>query len=151
MKQLQQKLTEKDSKALEVAKALCVMFEGFRAERYLCPAGVLTIGFGTTQNIPEGPITKDEALELLDRDLMKILPAVSSLCPNLNSNQLGAVLSWTYNLGIGNLKKSTMLKRIQEENYKEAAIELRRWNKVNKKVLKGLVNRRELESKVFTL
>lgn len=138
-----------------IAAALCRRFEGFRAAPYLCPAGVATIGYGTTR-YPDGrsvglrdtPITRERADVLLMHDLRAaFLPAVLRLCPGIDTaGRLAAVLDWTYNLGPGNLAASTLRRRIAAGRWDDVPTELRRWNRGGGRVLPGLVRRREAEA-----
>ena len=143
--------------AVELAAALCREFEGFRDRPYLCPAGVPTIGYGSTF-FPDGRkvtmnsplITRERAEEMLQHALLTtFLPAVLRQCPNLKTaipERVAAILDWTYNLGEGNLATSTLRKRLLAEDWAGACTEILRWNKgPNKKPLPGLVRRREAE------
>jgi lysozyme len=136
--------------AIEKAANLCKEFEGFKAEEYICPAGVPTIGFGTTRDYPKGPITEEQATELLERDLEQACERVQRYAPDLTDNRLAAILSWVYNLGIGNFVNSTMLKKIRENDHEAAAQELLRWDKVNGKPMAGLTRRRKAEYDLYT-
>ncbi|MFZ9066242.1 MAG: lysozyme [bacterium] len=137
------------AEALDFAADLCIRFEGFSPVEYLCPAGVKTIGYGTTTNYPVGPITEAQGRDLLYRDLSYVLPSVLALCPVLDGFRLSAVLSWTYNLGVGRLRASTMRKRINEGDWESAAREMKRWNRANGRILRGLVIRRQVEAELF--
>ena len=63
--------------------------------------------------------------------------------------QFDALVSWTFNLGAGNLNSSTMLKKLNNQEYDEVASQMKRWNKANGKVLEGLVRRREAEALLY--
>ena len=67
----------------------------------------------------------------------------------LNQNQFDALVSWTFNLGPGNLRSSTLLKRLNAGDYRGAADEFLKWNKADGKVLPGLTKRREAERALF--
>lgn len=138
-----------EEEVLNLAVDICKEFEGFKAYEYICPAGIKTIGYGTTRDYPEGPITEQEATELLKRDLKENLKYIKFYAPNLTDHKLAAILSWVYNLGIGNFKSSTMLKRIKVGKHKEAATELLRWDKANGKPLAGLTRRRKREHDIY--
>jgi lysozyme len=141
------------------ALSLIKYFEGFRSKPYLCSAGVPTIGFGSTfykdgtkVTLNDKPIDIHMAVELLDFTISTVfLPSVLKFCPVLVNypNRLGAIVSFTYNLGAGNLKVSTLRKRINSELWEEAANELLKWNKAGGKVNKGLERRRKSESVLF--
>jgi lysozyme len=68
---------------------------------------------------------------------------------SLAQNQFDALVSWTYNLGGGNLKASTMLKVLNSGDYDEVPNQIKRWNKAGGKVLEGLVRRRQAEADMF--
>jgi len=126
-------------------------FEGFESKAYLCPANVWTIGYGRTKNVKEGDtITEMQA----DRDLLEELEVFGNQVLNtvkvpLKQNELDALTSWTYNLGVGNLQSSTLLKELNSKNYNAAGQEMLRWNKAGGKVLAGLTRRRESEAKLW--
>ena len=126
-------------------------FEGFESKAYLCPANVWTIGYGRTKNVKEGDtITEIQA----ERDLLEELEVFGNQVLNtvkvpLKQNELDALTSWTYNLGVGNLQSSTLLKELNSKNYNAAGQEMLRWNKAGGKVLAGLTRRREAEAKLW--
>ena len=126
-------------------------FEGFEDTAYLCPANVWTIGYGRTRNVKEGDrITEPQA----ERDLLEELEefkqqVLNSVKVELKQNELDALTSWTYNLGVGNLKSSTLLKKLNAGNKSEVPAEMVRWNKANGKVLAGLTKRREAEAELW--
>jgi lysozyme len=126
-------------------------YEGYRLKAYKCPAGVWTIGFGHTGNVKEGQvITQVQADALFDKDVQKFVEGVNKLVKvEINQNQFDALVSFTYNLGIGALKKSTLLQYVNKKQFDKAANEFDRWNKAGGKVLKGLVNRRNSEEALF--
>lgn len=141
------------------ALSLIKYFEGFRSKPYLCSAGVPTIGFGSTfykdgkkVTLNDRPIDILVATDLLDYTIRtSFLPSVLKLCPVLANSEtkLGAIVCFTYNLGAGNLRVSTLRKMINEERWEEAANELLRWNKAGGKVSRGLQRRRESEKVLF--
>lgn len=126
-------------------------FEGLYLEAYKCPAGVWTIGWGTTKGVTPGmKITKEKAEELLRADLVKFEAAVEkNVKVTINQNMFDSLVSFTYNLGEGNLKSSTLLKKLNSEDYYGASQEFQRWNKAGGKVLNGLIRRREAERDLF--
>ena len=131
-------------------------FEGCQLKAYKCPAGVWTIGWGTTEPINgvaihEGmTITQKQADELLLKNLKSYESGVNRLVKvKLNQNQFDALVSFTYNCGVGALQKSTLLEKLNKGDYIGASNEFPRWNKAGGKVLKGLVRRREAERKLF--
>lgn len=132
-------------------------FEGFRAKAYKCPAGVWTIGYGTTaaanvgiDPVPGMVITEDEAEAYLEATLEKfghqIKPHIKA---PINNNEYGAFLSLAYNIGPGAFNGSTALRKFNAGDKPGAAKALLMWNKAGGRVLKGLVRRREAEKKLF--
>ena len=126
-------------------------FEGCKLQSYKCPAGIWTIGYGTTLGIrPAMRITLQEAENYLKRDLKQFEDCVNMLVKVvLTQNEFDSLVSWTYNLGCGSLRKSTMLKYLNEGKKQFVTSEMVKWNKANNKVLKGLILRREAEAKLF--
>ena len=104
-------------------KKLIKSFEGFRAIAYICPAGVPTIGYGTTRingsRVKEGmKITSDEAEVFLEQDLKVFEDAINhNVLVEINQNQFDALVSFVYNVGIANFKKSTLLKKLNKGDY----------------------------------
>lgn len=126
--------------------------EGLRLEAYLCPAGVWTIGYGHTGSDvwPGLVITKEWAEWLLEEDLKRFEANVSGYVKvDLTQDQFDALVSFTYNVGAEAFKNSTLLKKLNAEDYEGAANEFPRWNKSKGKVLGGLVKRRNEERKLF--
>ncbi len=143
-------------RAVNLAAALCRRFEGFRASPYLCPAGVATIGYGTTTYddgkrvlLTDPPVTREQADTMLSRRLRRVyLPALLRACPALATappGRVAALLDWTYNLGEGNLRASTLRRRVNAGEWNDVPAELRRWVFGGGVRLPGLVARREAE------
>lgn len=130
-------------------------FEEFRGTAYKCPAGVWTIGYGTTQNVKEGQkISEFDASTKLHKWLIDQGKTVKKLIhTDINNRQYTAIMSFVYNLGVSAFASSTLLKKINEGDYKGAGDEFLRWTKATingeKKVLPGLVKRRKVERLVF--
>lgn len=137
--------------ALELIKT----YEGFSAKSYKCPAGVWTIGYGTTKvkgrAVTEGQrCTKEDAEQYLCDDLQVFAQAVKRFVKvPITDNQFAALLSFTYNLGAGALEGSTLLKRLNEGKYATAQAEFYKWIRAAGKVLPGLVKRRAAEAELF--
>lgn len=140
--------------ATAIAAALCRRFEGLYLSPYLCPAGVPTIGFGATYyqdgtrvTLQDPPITRQQAEDLLLWMIRTVyLPAVLKLCPGITCPaRLAAIIDFTYNLGSGNLRASTLRKRINADDWVAVVTELLKWDKAGGKRLKGLTRRREAE------
>lgn len=140
--------------AIDLASRLARKFEGYYSAPYLCPAGVATIGFGSTRyedgssvSLHDLPITRKRAEELMQWELRTAcLPAVLRLCPGADTpERVAALLDFTYNLGQGNLRASTLRRKVNSGQWDQAPAELRKWVRSGGKVLKGLVLRREAE------
>lgn len=143
------------SAAIEVAATLARRFEGLYLKPYLCPAGKPTIGYGATfyntgrvVTLSDPPISKEYAEALLQWMLRTVyLPAVRRQCPDVDDpNRLGALLDFTLNLGEGNLRASTLRRRINEGRWEDVPAELSRWKFGGGRVQKGLVLRRAAEA-----
>jgi lysozyme len=126
-------------------------FEGFKAWAYLCPAGVWTIGYGTTRNVKKGQtVTPSQAMALLVEDVKKFENDVNNYVKvPLTQNQFDALVCFAYNVGSGNLKTSTLLKLVNTKDFAGAAAQFVRWNKADGRTLAGLTRRREAEAKLF--
>lgn len=128
-------------------------FEGFHASAYQCPAGVWTIGYGHTRGVKEGDvISPQEADLLLEEDLAHAGRSVQRLITvPLTDNQFAALVGFTFNLGEGNLKDSTLRAKLNAGDHDAVPSEMARWvkatdPKTGKKVtLRGLVRRRAAE------
>lgn len=132
-------------------------FEGLKLDAYLCPANVPTIGYGNTfyadgKKVKLGDkITKEQADTLflgIAEDFAKRVRGL--LKKDLNENQFSALVCLAYNIGVANLNKSTLLKKVNV-NPSDPSInaEFLKWNKAGGKVLAGLTRRREAESKLY--
>tara|TARA_R110002012_G_scaffold321835_1_gene551702 strand:+ start:1085 stop:1540 length:456 start_codon:yes stop_codon:yes gene_type:complete len=142
------------NKGLEIIKK----HEGLRLKPYLCPANVPTIGYGATYypngakvNMTNGSITEQYAEDMLKDMLVRYEDGVSRYVQvQLNQNQFDALVSFAYNLGLGALKSSTLLKRINENPCDpDIKMQFKRWVKADGKTLTGLVKRRKEESKLY--
>lgn len=122
-------------------------FEGCRLRPYLCPAGVWTCGWGSTgaDVIPGRAWTQEYADRRMRQDAEKFARGTLALCPNLSGNDLCAIADFAYNLGLGNLRISTLRKRINAGDREAAYRELRKWVRGGGRALPGLVKRREAE------
>ena len=140
---------------LEIAASLCKQYEGFRSKPYLCPAGVATIGYGSTYysdgrkvTLQDPPMDEPMASALLMYELQHTyLPGTLRNCPILATDErrLNAVVDFCYNLGIGRLQTSTLKRKINAQDWEGAKEELKKWNKGGGKVLAGLDKRRKSE------
>ena len=131
--------------------ALIKRFEGLRLTAYRDSVGVWTIGYGHTKGVRRWHrITRRQANNFLRQDVRWAERAVNRyvrVC--LNQSQFDALVSWTFNLGSGNLRRSTMLKRINARRWSRVPCEMIRWNRAGGRVLRGLVRRRKAEARLF--
>jgi len=144
------------SRGLEIAENLCRRFEGLRLSPYTCPAGIPTIGYGSTRYedgrlvaLSDPPITKERAEYLLFTTLRRdYLPGVVKASPGLltNPNVLGAMIDFAYNLGVPRYRASTLRKCVDAEDWAGAKRELVKWVRGGGKILPGLVARRKAEA-----
>jgi len=135
------------TKGLEMIKH----FEGLELNAYQCAAGVWTIGYGHTKDVQQGMvISENTANEMLVEELNEYESYITGLVTvELNQNQFDAMVSWVYNLGVGNLKASTLLKVLNAGDYAGVPAQMMRWNKAGGKVLEGLTRRRQAEADLF--
>lgn len=127
-------------------------WEGCSLEAYVCPAGVLTIGYGHTgPDVTKGmKITEQEAEALLARDLEKFEKQLDSLGLTFKQYQYDALVSFIYNVGFANFLNSTMLKKIKANaTTKDISDEFHKWVYAGGKKLKGLVERRKDEAAMW--
>ena len=132
--------------------ALIKEYEGCKLKAYVCPAKVLTIGWGSTgSHVKSGEtITQAEADALLMKDLVRFENGVEKLVTvPMTQGMYDALVSFSFNLGLGNLKSSTLLKKVNAGDKAGAANEFKKWVKAGGVTLAGLVRRREAERKLF--
>lgn len=127
--------------------------EGIFLQAYRCPANVLTIGYGHTAGVQPGDvITAEQADTFLQEDVAESVRAVNRLVTvPLTQNQFDALVSFVFNLGIGNFRTSTLLKKLNAGDYSGAAEEFPRWVRAGGKQLPGLIKRRDAEKTLFLL
>lgn len=140
---------------LDIAAALCKQYEGFRSKPYLCPAGIPTIGYGSTYyghgakvSLSDAPISEPEASNLLLNELRNTyLPGVLRNCPILATDEkkCNAIVDFCYNLGVGRLQTSTIKRKINAQDWEGAKEQLMLWTKGGGRVLPGLLKRRTAE------
>ena len=138
-------------KASVDAYQLIKQFEGLRLEAYLCPAGIWTIGYGHTSDVsPNSFITTQEADEYLHRDVASVEMQLNKLNLSLSQCQWDAIISFVFNVGIGNFKASTLLAKIRINPDDNSIMdEFLRWVYANGKVMRGLQKRRLAEMKLY--
>ena len=143
-------------------KDLLSQWEGFKLNVYKDSARLDTIGVGHlitkdelksgTININgsavnyKGGLTKQQVLDLLGQDLKRFDEAVAkNVTVSLNQNQFDTLVSFSFNIGVGAFKKSTLLKVLNKGQYNNVPPQLLRWNKAGGKPVPGLTNRRKKE------
>lgn len=131
-------------------------FEGKELKAYKDSVGVWTIGYGHTAMAgPPNPragmvISEAEAEAILKDDLTDFAKGVAALIKvPVTDNQFGALVSFAFNVGVGALKGSTLLRKLNAKDYVGASNEFAKWNKAGGKVLAGLVRRRAAEKTLF--
>lgn len=153
----------------EAGIQLIKSFEGCHNSPYKCPATLWTIGYGRVLYPDQARLktgeraayllrsehnrvfANDEIDALLEADLLRFEAGVLRLCPAIADRQchLDAVVSFAFNVGLGNLQSSTLRMKYNREDYEGAADEFLKWNKAGGKVLRGLERRREAERALF--
>lgn len=130
---------------------LIAKWEGFESEAYRDVVGIWTIGFGHTKDVKEGDkISYFDAVSLLKKEVTHFARGIElNVTVTLTQNMFDALTSFAYNLGLGNLKRSTLLRKLNGEDYEGAAREFKRWNKAGGKVYRGLTSRRLEEEELF--
>lgn len=139
-------------------------FEGFSAKAYLCPAGVPTIGYGSTTDVKLGQtITKEAAEKRLIADLGYCERVVEkAVTVKLSQSQFDALVSFVYNVGEGskersgfvrlkNGRPSSLLLAINKSRFLDVPAKMLEWNKAKGKVLAGLTRRRQAEADLFMI
>lgn len=131
--------------------ALVASFEGLRTAAYQDGGGIWTIGYGHTGDVHEGDTcTREQALEWLSYDLATADAAINRLVKvPLNQHQFDALVSFTYNVGQGNLAKSTLLSLLNQKAYDGAASQFLVWDKIAGVSSPGLAIRRAKEKALF--
>ena len=127
-------------------------FEGLYLKSYKCPAGVWTIGYGTTgDDVFEGlKITQEQAESELVGDIDSVCDHVEQdITFPLSDNQFSAVVSLVYNIGISAFLKSTILQKLNKGDISGSAKEFMRWNKIKGVASPGLTRRRKAEMDLF--
>jgi GH24 family phage-related lysozyme (muramidase) len=135
-------------------KKLIHGFEGIRLKAYKAvPTETYwTIGYGHYgSDVKEGmTITKEKANELFEKDIARFEKAVNEAVKvEINQNMFDALVSFSYNVGVGAFQTSTLLEKLNKGDFIGASEEFKRWNKSSGKVLNGLVRRRTMEMELF--
>jgi len=141
--------------AMALLLALVERFEGLRLRPYICPAGVPTIGLGSTRyedgtpvRLTDSPITRERAYAIAqDQLLREYIPQTLALCPGIDTQRrCAALVDFAYNLGSGSLRGSTLRKRVNAGRWDDVPGELSKWVRGGGRILPGLVARRKAEA-----
>jgi lysozyme len=134
-------------------------FEGLRLNAYKCSAGVPTIGYGSCfypdkSNVKMGDVLRDkEEAEVLLINTLKdydIYVSKYTKSVKLTQHQFDALVCFAFNVGLGNLSKSTLLKKVlANPNDETIPLEFAKWNRGGGVVLQGLVKRRKKEGELY--
>lgn len=126
-------------------------FEGLRLTAYKCPAGVWTIGYGHTEGVKEGDeITREQAERMLFDDTEQYRLAVDkAVSITLNYNEMEALTSLCYNIGIRGFTNSTLVNKLNQGDKLGAAMEFPKWSKIGRERSRGLLRRRMAEAELF--
>lgn len=135
---------------------LITKYEGLKLDAYVCPAGLWTVGYGSTilngRRVTEkDTITVEQAKQALyDHLENEVYPVLmNTVKVPLNQNQFDALCSFIYNVGSGLFMQSTLLKKLNIHDYSGASREFKRWVYAAGKKLNGLITRRLEEEALF--
>ena len=144
----------------ETGLNLIKSYEGCSLVAYQCPANIWTIGYGNTEYLkqfsdPSGiRITQEKADELFAQNIEKFENGVSAIFTQnlLNDNQFSALVSFAYNVGLRTLRRSSLLRYIEENpnNFDFIRYQFLKWDHVGTRVLSGLLKRREAEFNLYS-
>ena len=135
----------------EEGVALIKKFEGCELSSYQCSAGVFTIGYGHTLGVEDGDsCTQEEADQMLVDDLEEFENYVNDIVETeLTQNEFDALVSFSFNVGLGNFQSSTLRSKLNRKDYEGAANEFWKWRRAGGRILPGLVKRRADEKALF--
>lgn len=157
-------LSPQSAIALDHAEQLIKEFErgpngSFAARPYLCPAGKRTIGWGhviLSDDAIQYPITENQANYILRQDILRIADRIEhAIRVHTTLSMKAALISFTFNVGVYAFRNSTLLRLLNSGDYRGAADQFDRWNKVTdprtglKIILPGLTRRRSMEKELF--
>ncbi len=156
---MEQTAKTKRPSAAKLAAEVIKDFEGYSSKPYLCPANIPTIGYGNTMYANGERVTMDdpeidqkEAKKMLMDTVKSVEKQVKNVVEvKLPAHKLAALISFTYNVGIGNFSNSTLLAWVNSNpDFPRIPEQFRRWNKGGGKILNGLIRRREAEIELWT-
>jgi len=144
-------MIDDDASAKASLYALIRRFEGLYLKPYLCPAGVLTIGYGTTGPAvtPDAVWTVEQAEAAMQKEANVCYTAAKKLAKDATYSQWAALADFGYNLGVTRLAGSTLLKKINAGDRQAAKLEIEKWVWGGGRVLPGLIARRQAESELL--
>ena len=159
---LARKIMSDDIRCNQAGIDLICEFEGFYSKPYLCPAGVPTLGYGSTfhpngkkVSLSDSSITKEQAKEYLAHDLKKeednLNTFLKTLNIKLNENQFSALISFAYNLGFGKIasSSSTVNRGLKSGDHAMVCHGMSLYNRAAGKVMRGLERRRSAEIELY--
>lgn len=131
--------------------------EAVRLKPYQDPIGLWTVGvghlIGDGKTLPEEwnrTFSMEEVDELLAKDLARFERGVARLCPvGLTSGRFDALVSFSFNVGLGNLQRSSLRMKHNRGDFEEAAMQFNKWTRAGGKVWPGLVKRRKDEQNLY--
>ena len=137
--------------------SLIKRYEGYKTTPYRCPAGLYTVGYGhligNGLQLPDEwnrTFSLGEIDELLRTDLARFERGVLRYCTvYITQSQFDATVSFSFNLGLGVLQRSTLRQKLNRGDYDGASKEFLKYTRAGGKVLKGLVRRRQAEYNLF--
>ena len=126
-------------------------YEGLKLVAYLDSVGVPTLGYGHIKGVKIGDrCTAAQAEEWLRADVQDAEACVNlGVTSTVNQNEFDALVSFVFNLGCGNFRKSTLLKKLNDSDYDGASLEFARWNRAGGLEIAGLTRRRQAEAELF--
>lgn len=135
----------------QAGRDLIKSFEGLSLVSYKCPAGIWTVGWGSTgKHVKQGmKITRQEAESLLDADLARFETFVEQNAGECTDNQFAALVSFAFNVGTGALEESTLLRLHRAGKYPLAQLQFSKWVHAGGKKLNGLIKRRAAEANLY--
>lgn len=137
--------------------AQIAIWEGFQDKAYKCPAGVWTIGFGSTfwdrqTKVRKGDtIDRDQAYRLLHATVSEIWSEIQTIARIGSPDQIAAITSLAHNVGVHRVMHSTLMEYHRRAEYLAAGDQFLRWNKAGGRVLPGLIKRRRFERDLYLL
>lgn len=150
---LHEHLTDLQKDAITIARPIIQKFEGLKLNRYN-DVGNHAIGYGhhlTGPNVNVTSISRETAECLLNEDMREIVHFLDAIVTvPLEPYQLAALIDWTYNIGAGAARRSSLIDQLNQSHYDRIPRELNRWVHVGKRVSENLVHRREQEGQLFS-